>query len=149
MELTVLVLLLLARALWPRRAPPAGASALPHDRSWWLYVHLPAESRPREYVLGKLPLLIGRDPKADISLPGSALSRQHARLEVHRGRFYLRDLGSTNGTLVDGLALAGGAVEIRPGQEILLAGEVQVSLVGADGGPGQATVSPWLTQDWS
>lgn len=130
------------------RSQSGELSGLPRDQSWWLYVRLPEEDRAREYPLSKLPLLIGRDARADISLPGSALSRQHARLEGRRGHFYLRDLGSTNGTTVDGLALSGGAVEVRPGQEIVLAGEVQVSLIGADGGPGQATVNPWRTQKW-
>lgn len=45
---------------------------------------------------------IGRDPSASISLPVSAVSRRHAELRCERGQWLVRDLGSTNGTLVDG-----------------------------------------------
>ncbi len=56
---------------------------------------------PPAYVIrGKL--IIGRDQNADISLPVSAVSRRHAELSKVRGKWHIRDLGSTNGTLVDG-----------------------------------------------
>ncbi len=45
---------------------------------------------------------LGRDASNDIPLPVPAVSRKHAELTTERGRFVVRDLGSTNGTLVDG-----------------------------------------------
>lgn len=48
------------------------------------------------------PTVLGRDQQADIFLPVQAVSRRHAELQRTRGRWVVRDLGSTNGTLVDG-----------------------------------------------
>jgi class 3 adenylate cyclase len=49
--------------------------------------------------------LIGRDPSALVRLVDSRVSRRHAEIEVGGGSFVLRDLGSTNGTTVNGEAV--------------------------------------------
>jgi pSer/pThr/pTyr-binding forkhead associated (FHA) protein len=46
---------------------------------------------------------LGRDPGSDFSLPSEAVSRRHAAIEWDpKGGFIVRDLGSKNGTLVNG-----------------------------------------------
>ena len=45
---------------------------------------------------------IGRDPAAQVRLVDNRVSRHHARIETASGRSVLRDLGSTNGTTVNG-----------------------------------------------
>lgn len=57
---------------------------------------------PAAIPLSKKPLVLGRDPNSDIQLPVTAVSRRHAEICFARGAFVVRDLGSTNGTLVDG-----------------------------------------------
>ena len=53
-------------------------------------------------VLGKNPVTIGRAPDCDVRYESRAVSRHHARIQ-HLGRGYLiTDLGSHNGTIVDG-----------------------------------------------
>jgi diguanylate cyclase (GGDEF)-like protein len=47
-------------------------------------------------------LLIGRDPAADLVLTDAGVSWQHARLEDRGDSFAVVDLGSTNGTTVNG-----------------------------------------------
>lgn len=47
-------------------------------------------------------LLIGRDDRADIILADSGVSRRHAELFRREHEYAIRDLGSTNGTLVNG-----------------------------------------------
>ncbi len=60
----------------------------------------------RTYVLSQSVTTIGRDEACDIVLPDSGVSRRHCELVVDttgpRVRLAIRDLGSTNGTLVDG-----------------------------------------------
>ena len=46
-------------------------------------------------------LLIGRS-KGDLILDDTMISGQHAKLKFKDGAWLLRDLGSTNGTMVDG-----------------------------------------------
>ena len=48
-------------------------------------------------------VVIGRDATADVCVPEQAVSRQHARIAFDGARWILTDLGSRNGTMVDGL----------------------------------------------
>jgi len=58
--------------------------------------------------------LIGRNPQADLSLPASVISWEHARLDQTPQGYMLRDLNSTNGTFVNGQRLTG-ATPIQEG----------------------------------
>jgi len=48
------------------------------------------------------PLEIGRGTGCDISIPNRFVSTHHARIAPQNGAWVLEDLGSTNGTLVNG-----------------------------------------------
>ncbi|HEY8289609.1 MAG TPA: SpoIIE family protein phosphatase [Acetobacteraceae bacterium] len=56
----------------------------------------------RRLPLHDFPVTIGRAPPAELVLEGGTISRRHCRLEEQGGRLLLTDLGSTNGTFVDG-----------------------------------------------
>jgi hypothetical protein len=45
---------------------------------------------------------LGRDPGCDFPLMDDAVSTRHARLNYHHGQWWLEDLASTNGTLLNG-----------------------------------------------
>ncbi len=45
--------------------------------------------------------LVGRSPQCAIMLPSHTVSRRHAQIRREGERFLLRDLGSTNGTLLN------------------------------------------------
>lgn len=62
------------------------------------------------------PCTIGRSSKSDVVLGENPVSRNHARIEFREGRFWIEDLGSTNGT-----RLRGGEIE---GPEPLDPGDV-------------------------
>lgn len=47
-------------------------------------------------------MYIGRDPTCELRLDNLSVSRRHARIGWERGRFTLEDLGSSNGTRVNG-----------------------------------------------
>jgi len=57
---------------------------------------------PRQVPVSGAPIKIGRAPECDIVLRDSGVSRRHARLFARDGVLILTDLGSTNGTLVNG-----------------------------------------------
>lgn len=46
--------------------------------------------------------IAGRSTEADLVLADDSVSRKHARVYPARGRFWIRDLGSRNGTAVNG-----------------------------------------------
>jgi pSer/pThr/pTyr-binding forkhead associated (FHA) protein len=47
-------------------------------------------------------ILVGRAPSADLRLDDPRVSRLHARIEMRDDGVYVEDLGSRNGTTVDG-----------------------------------------------
>ena len=54
------------------------------------------------YRAGEAPLRIGRSPDNDLMLRDPATSGHHARIERRGSQFWIIDLGSTNGSLVNG-----------------------------------------------
>jgi len=61
-------------------------------------------------------MLIGREPPVDLIVEDKAASRRHAQVYRKGGKWYLKDLGSTNGTYLDG--------PLRSAERILWDGDV-------------------------
>jgi predicted component of type VI protein secretion system len=71
-------------------------------------------------------ITVGRDPASDIPIDDVEVSRRHARL-IHTDEGYqIQDVGSTNGTFVDGKRLAGEPQLLLPGQVIILGSNVNL-----------------------
>ena len=69
-------------------------------------------------MLDKGELVIGRAPGCDLTLADSALSRRHCRITRTAEGLILEDLGSSNGTLVDGELVTGGQRPLVEGSRI-------------------------------
>ena len=78
-----------------------------------------SSSPPKEFELIKSEIIIGRDDSADVTIPASAVSRRHARLMLEGENYMLEDLGSSNGTFLNGEKLAGRR-SLKPGDKIRL-----------------------------
>jgi diguanylate cyclase (GGDEF)-like protein len=82
----------------------------------------------RSFVLKKKASLIGRSPASDIQIKDSFVSRKHARILKVNDRFFIEDLGSKNGTWINGKAIdRGKRVEIQEGIFIRM-GDTLISL---------------------
>jgi pilus assembly protein CpaF len=68
-------------------------------------------------------LTIGRDSTNGVAINDAEVSRRHARLNFQGGKFVLEDLGSTNGTFVNGQRLAGPVV-LKPGDVVSLGEQI-------------------------
>lgn len=75
--------------------------------SWSITV----EDGPRELKGVRIavngPVVVGRDPSADIVIGESYVSARQARFSLLGTDLFVEDLGSTNGTLVNGTAISG------------------------------------------
>lgn len=59
------------------------------------------------YTLDQAEIFVGRDLGNDIVVNDAEISRRHARLYKHGDSFMIEDLGSTNGTIVNGQKIRG------------------------------------------
>lgn len=84
-------------------------------------------------------LTIGRDSTNGVAINDAEVSRKHARLMFQGGKYVIEDLGSTNGTFVNGQRLAGPAV-LKPGDVVSL-GEQIVLMYDAIAADAGATVA--------
>lgn len=72
----------------------------------------------RDFILHEGENVIGRERHASVRIDTSSISRRHARIIVDGRHAVLEDLGSKNGTSVDGHRLRN-ARELESGSEIL------------------------------
>jgi pSer/pThr/pTyr-binding forkhead associated (FHA) protein len=80
------------------------------------------------------PLVIGRK-QGDLILDDPLVSGVHARILPRDGSFVLQDLGSTNGTLVDGRLIR--ELVLKPGVEIAIGGTRMILFAGPDEASGE------------
>ncbi len=107
--------------------------ALPDDAFGAPKVELPllVDASGREHPIRPGRNAVGRD--GDIALADPRVSRKHAAITLDNGRLSLEDVGSTNGTTVNGEPLPPGqAVELHAGDKVAFGGfEATVALPGA------------------
>ena len=84
--------------------------------------HVPRRRR-RPDPLTKAEIVIGRRPGNDIRLDFENISGKHCKLRFLNGLWMVRDLGSTNGTTVNGSLLAS-EQSVMPDEELGIAGHL-------------------------
>jgi hypothetical protein len=127
-----------------RRAAPAPGAARAAPARLVLTAVAPQDGRPGRTIPLNGELTIGRRPPANVLLRDDAVSGRHARVARQDGAWIVEDLGSTNGTFVNGRRLAGPAV-LAPG-DVLVTGSATWRFEsdgadGADGAPAAAGAS--------
>jgi hypothetical protein len=94
----------------------------------------------KTYSIEKGEITIGRDTTNDIVINDAEVSRKHSRLLLQSGGFVLEDMGSTNGTFVDGQRLMG-PHNLRPGELIMLGENISLSFEAAQFDPNATVVA--------
>ncbi len=110
----------LHRSLGSEREPSRAPGVLVVERS---PVRTP---RVGERIVLRATNAIGRDAGNDVPLADEAASARHAMLELRDGEWWIEDLGSTNGTLVNGVRI-GKPERLRSG-DVLDVGRVTMRL---------------------
>ncbi|MCL6641528.1 MAG: FHA domain-containing protein, partial [Candidatus Rokubacteria bacterium] len=99
-----------------------------------------ADGRRMSLVLDGRPVSIGRAPDNVVRIDDPRVSRHHALIVPRAGGFVLVDLGSTNGTWVDGLRVSELALGL--GDRIDIAGAAELRLEATESGPTPADAGP-------
>jgi FHA domain/Domain of unknown function (DUF1707) len=106
------------------RPPGLMRRAMLRAVAWWSTLTADVRAawdRPRVPTLAlpaaEAPVALGRSRTCDCVLADPSVSRRHAELRREGGRWLLRDLGSRNGTRVNGARLLDEA-EVGPGDRV-------------------------------
>ncbi|MFO0683149.1 MAG: sigma 54-interacting transcriptional regulator [Sandaracinus sp.] len=88
-------------------APSEATVSLPDDEEAPLAIHVTLVGAASEatHDLGAGPATIGTHAGATLRLDDDAVSRFHVEIAIERGRVRVRDLGSRNGTRLDGVVV--------------------------------------------
>ena len=128
---------------------PSGAKAGPQALAKFL-VRSGSLKGQRLYV--KVPIVnIGRADYNDLVIPDDSVSSQHAKLTRREGVWVITDLGSTNGTMVDGERITADT-PIAPGAFVRF-GDIQLVFeptdddAGMEKGSGTRAISAVKLQD--
>lgn len=78
----------------------------------------PAGTAGREFLLDRPMLTIGRRADQDIVIDDPSISRAHARIHLAGGDAAVEDLGSTNGTALNGRPIGRSRVPVHDGDRI-------------------------------
>lgn len=77
------------------------------EKAW----NLSVEKGPKELrgvsIVVRGPVVVGRSPNADIVIAAGYVSARHARFTLMGSNLFVEDLGSTNGTAVNGRLVEG------------------------------------------
>ena len=103
-----------------KRTPWTEELSDPNDASGSLVLLVGRGPGARRMVVDGMPLTVGSAPGNELVLADRTVSKRHCRLELHDGGLLVRDLGSRNGTWVDGVrvftARVGPGTTIRVGR---------------------------------
>jgi hypothetical protein len=104
--------------LSPQQASALLAQPLAREHGRLLVVESGALEEGDAYPIDSTALTVGRSDDNDLALEGDEFaSSRHARFEPRRDGVWVEDMGSTNGTFVNGIRLAGGR-RLAPGDVV-------------------------------
>ena len=107
--------------------PAEGDLFAEYAKSWKVcVVTLSGHAAGSEYLLQERQVGVGRGPENPISIDDQAMSKAHAVFEFSDNGYRIRDLGSMNGTLLNGSEIR--VAELKHGDRIQM-GEHTFQLV--------------------
>ena len=110
--------------LAPGSVPGLGQEQ-PRESGRLVVVRSPALDEGDELALNSATLLVGRGSRNDVDLAGDEYaSSHHARIEPRRDGVWVEDVGSTNGTYLNGIQLMS-AKRLTPG-DVVRIGETEL-----------------------
>ena len=105
--------------------PVAGGAVAPAVGGRLVVQESPVLEQGDEFSVDSAPLTVGRASQNDVAIDGDEFaSARHVRFEPRRDGVWVHDLGSTNGTYVNGVRIDG-ARRLAPG-DVIRVGETDL-----------------------
>jgi two-component system, cell cycle response regulator len=104
----------------------------PGDRDRPCFIVIRGLNVGEMYKLARNEMVVGRGQHADIEILDDGISRRHARVRFSEERVEIEDLGSRNGTFVNGQRIEGRAQALRDGDKIQLSSTTILKFTFAD-----------------
>lgn len=98
-------------------------------------------------VVKRLPLLVGRSEESRLRIAQDCVSRRHCEFVARDGVVFVRDLKSTNGTLVEGVTIAPEADVAVPSGSVVKVGAAAFRIEYGTGGTTVAAADPIAATD--
>ncbi len=98
-------------------------------------------------VVRRLPLPVGRSEESRLRIAQDCVSRRHCEIVERDGAVFVRDLKSTNGTLVDGVAIEPEADVAVPSGSVIKVGAAAFRVEYGTGGTTVAAAEPVAATD--
>lgn len=99
-------------------ATAVGATPVPEHIRGLRLVFLAPAGVPPPVMLDKMPVVMGRSEAADVALPFSSISREHAKVFLEDDKLMIEDMGSSNGVQINGEKVKKG--QLGPGDMVQL-----------------------------
>ena len=115
-----------------RKEEPVAKPMPEEDKTTYLYedehkAMLKDVSSGTHHAMSTFPFRIGRKDENDLVIENKTVSSLHAEVDHMGDKFFIKDVGSLNGTFVNGYKIPEGVdLEIKNGQEILFANKKYV-----------------------
>ena len=110
----------------PSSAPSFTRQVMPQDPGFYLVVRR-GPGLNGMYQLDKNLVTLGRDGANDIHVDDPEVSRYHLRLHWHGNGYAVEDLGSTNGTRINGGQRIASMTDLEPGNALMLGDTIILS----------------------
>ncbi len=89
-------------------------------------LQLDTETGVQTFQFTKNSVTIGRDPGCDFPLDDKTVSNRHTRLSFHHNQWWVEDLGSTNGTMLNQEPVSGATVVTNG--DLLECGQIKLNV---------------------
>lgn len=97
-----------------------------------------------EYRLENRTIVVGRSPQSDIVVPDPRASRNHLKIEHKNGQVTVTDLGSLNGTKIDGKVIARNVPHVYRPDQVMQIGPARMRISST-----KSSGTPFLADDIS
>src|SRR5258708_631828 len=91
-------------------------------------IEVDEQSKNLNFETEEQVMTIGRESKNDFQIPLTTVSRQHCRISMSDNQYFVEDLGSAHGTLLNGQKLVAGEKKLLRNGDVLILSKAKIAV---------------------